>query len=1078
MSFPPPIESLTLRVTTGVSPSVEIFEQDILPSDLSGTTNNSVQIAPNSTVFNAFNTKQPGTIFNASIVASYGSDELGNALSILSTPSVSNFVPNPLILSSFGPFSYNYVSGGVGTFTLSQPSSNSNSPGAFTYSVVGTTGIVSVSTNVVTILSAGSTTIRATQAAAGGYTSAYVEASVTINPIAPTFGSFSIASRNFGDIPFTLTAPTSNSTGAFTYTSSAPSIASVHPTTGVVTIVSAGTTTIRATQAAAGNYTSAYVEASVTINPIAPTLSSFSIASRNFGDIPFTLTAPTSNSTGAFTYTSSNLSVATVNSTTGVVTIVSAGTTTIRATQAAAGGYASAYVEASVTINMIAPTLSNFSVASKDIGDIPFTLTAPTSNSSGAFTYTSSTPSVATVSGNTVTVVGEGTSTITATQAATTNYTSGTIDAPFVVNLPAPTLSSFSVASRNFGDIPNTFTLTAPISNVLTTSIITSTASAMIEPPNIDTLIYGAPWTQIGGDIDGESTDDESGFSIACSGDGSIIAVGSRFNSGSYSNAGHVRVYIRNSSKLSSNSLGPAGWDQIGGDIDGEAADNFSGSSVSLSASGNIVAIGANYNSDGGIGAGQVRVYIYNESKTTANSLGPAGWDQIGGDINGEYAGDESGGTVWNQESIKLSADGTIIVIGAAGNDVNGTDSGHARVYRYNPNKSTAQTNQSLAGFGPAGWDRLGADIDGEAINDYSGYSVYISADGTTVSIGAWANDGNGGDSGHVRVYRYNPNKSTAQTNQSLAGYGPIGWDRLGADINGKAAGDRCSCHALSADGTIIAVGGSFNNNLTGNVRVYRYNSSKTTANSLGPAGWDQIGGDINGEAINNFSGDSISISADGTIVAIGAPQNSDSGYQAGHVRVYKYNPSKSTAQTNQSLAGFGPIGWDRLGIDINGEAAGDWFSRVALSSDGTTLVTGARFNDGTSGNSTNDRGSARVYNIPTTNALTYSSSNPDIANIYGNLLLIRGVNGSTTITASQTGNTITGRLDVVGTTYTLQYDRYNIFTYTSSTPSVATISGNIATVVGAGTSTITATQSATTNYTSGTIDATLTVTS
>ena len=989
MSFPPPIESLTLRVTAGVSPNVQTFEQTVTPSELSSTTNNSVQITNNNGLLTAFSNEPPGTIFNASIVTTYneGTFTTGDTIS---TPSLLNFVPNPLVLSNFGPFSYNYVSGGVGTFTLPQPSSNSNSPGAFTYSVVGTTGIVSVSTNVVTMLSAGTTTIRATQAAAGGYTSAYIDTSVTINTTAPTFGSFSVASRDFGAIPFTLTPPTSDSPGAFTY--------SVVGTTGIVSV------------------------------------------------------------------------------STNVVTMLSAGTTTIRATQAAAGGYTSAYIDTSVTINTTAPTFGSFSVASRDFGAIPFTLTPPTSDSPGAFTYTSNTPSVATISGNTVTVVGAGTSLITATQAAAGSYTSGSIVASFVVNPIAPTLSNFSVASRNFGAIP--FTLTAPISNVLTTSIITSIASAMIEPPNINTLIYGAPWTQIGGDIDGEFAHDESGFSVACSGDGSIIAVGSRFNSESYSNAGHVRVYIRNSSKLSSNSLGPAGWDQIGGDINGEAADNFSGSSVSLSASGNIVAIGANYNSDGGIGAGQVRVYIRNSSKLSSNSLGPAGWDQIGGDIDGENAYDESGGTVWNQESIKLSADGTIIVIGAVGNDGNGTNSGHARVYRYNPNKSTAQPNQSLAGFGPAGWDRLGADIDGEAVNDYSGYSVSLSADGTIVSIGAWANDGNGGDSGHVRVYRYNPNKSTAQPNQSLAGFGPVGWDRLGDDINGEAAGDRCSCNALSADGTIIAVGASFNNNLTGNVRVYRYNSSKTTANSLGPAGWDQIGGDIDGEGISNFFGDTISISADGTIVAIGAPQNSDSGYQAGHVRVYKYNPNKSTAQTNQSLAGFGPIGWDRLDIDINGEAAGDWFSRVALSSNGTTLVTGARFNDGTSGNSTNDCGSARVYNIPTTNALTYSSSNPDIANIYGNLLLIRGVNGSTTITVSQTGNTINGRLDVVGTTYTLQYDPYNIFTYTSNTPSVATISGNIATVVGVGTSTITATQRATGNYLSGTIDATLTVTS
>ena len=129
--------------------------------------------------------------------------------------------------------------------------------------IVGTTGIVSVSTNVVTILSAGSTTIRATQAAAGGYTSAYVDANVTINPIAPTFGSFSIASRDFGAIPFTLTAPTSNSSGAFTYTSSTPSVATVSGNT--VTVVGEGTSTITATQSATTNYTSGTIDATLTV---------------------------------------------------------------------------------------------------------------------------------------------------------------------------------------------------------------------------------------------------------------------------------------------------------------------------------------------------------------------------------------------------------------------------------------------------------------------------------------------------------------------------------------------------------------------------------------------------------------------------------------------------------------------------------------------------------------------------------------------------------------------------------------------------------------------------------------------
>ena len=50
-------------------------------------------------------------------------------------------------------------------------------------------------------------------------------------------------------------------------------------------------------------------------------------------------------------------------------------------------------------------------------------------------------------------------------------------------------------------------------------------------------------------------------------------------------------------------------------------------------------------------------------------------------------------------------------------------------------------------------WTKLGDDIDGEAAHDYSGHSVSLSSDGKTVAIGAYLNDGNGSDSGHVRVY-------------------------------------------------------------------------------------------------------------------------------------------------------------------------------------------------------------------------------------------------------------------------------------------------------------------------------------
>jgi hypothetical protein len=93
----------------------------------------------------------------------------------------------------------------------------------------------------------------------------------------------------------------------------------------------------------------------------------------------------------------------------------------------------------------------------------------------------------------------------------------------------------------------------------------------------------------------------------------------------------------------------------------------------------------------------------------------------LGQDIDGEAAGDNSGAAV------SLSSDGNTIAIGGDGNDGNGPSSGHVRVYNWNGSS----------------WSQLGNDIDGEAADDQSGWSVSLSSDGNTVAIGAYGNDGN-----------------------------------------------------------------------------------------------------------------------------------------------------------------------------------------------------------------------------------------------------------------------------------------------------------------------------------------------
>jgi hypothetical protein len=88
------------------------------------------------------------------------------------------------------------------------------------------------------------------------------------------------------------------------------------------------------------------------------------------------------------------------------------------------------------------PTITGFTVPAKIVGDAPFALTAPTSNSSGAFTYMSDNSSVATISGNTVTIVGAGTALITANQAAAGAFAAGSTSAVLTVTSAGPTVSA------------------------------------------------------------------------------------------------------------------------------------------------------------------------------------------------------------------------------------------------------------------------------------------------------------------------------------------------------------------------------------------------------------------------------------------------------------------------------------------------------------------------------------------------------------------------------------------------------------------------------------------------------------
>ena len=255
-----------------------------------------------------------------------------------------------------------------------------------------------------------------------------------------------------------------------------------------------------------------------------------------------------------------------------------------------------------------------------------------------------------------------------------------------------------------------------------------------------------------------------------------------------------------------------------------------------------------------------------------------------------------------------MSNNGEILAIGSPWGKNNGNMSGHVRIYKWSGSN----------------WTQLGTDIAGDAVSDQSGWSVSISGNGEIVAIGAINNDGSSANSGNVKVYKWTG----------------IAWTQLGANINGQANGDASGWSiSLSENGSIIAIGAPrydrITANMVGQVRVYNWSGTE----------WTQLGSDIIGEAADDNSGASVSISSDGSILAIGAPNNSGNGNQSGHVRIYKWS---------------GTV-WKQLGADIDGEDAGDFCGwSVAISGNGEIAAIGAPRNGGNGSRS----GHVRVYSL------------------------------------------------------------------------------------------------------------------
>jgi FG-GAP repeat len=370
---------------------------------------------------------------------------------------------------------------------------------------------------------------------------------------------------------------------------------------------------------------------------------------------------------------------------------------------------------------------------------------------------------------------------------------------------------------------------------------------------------FANTWSLAGEKIFGEERGDQSGASVSLSADGNRLAIGAWGNKGKLTEAsdvGQVRVFAWTG----------AAWQQLGSDIDGDEAGDRFGTSVSLSSNGNRLAIGAIWVAKNGERSGQVRVYTWSGTD----------WLQLGGDINGEAAYDQSG------VSVSLSADGNRLAIGATDNQGTAYRSGHVRVYEWRSKV----------------WSQLGEDIDGKTAGELSGGAVSLSDKGNLLAIGASFNSDSGDTSGAARVYAWSGTD----------------WEQLGADIHGKSPYDMFgNSVSLSKNGNRLAIGAG----QADYVAVYESSGNE----------WSQLGGDVIGGAADDRFGYAVSLSADGTRLAIGAQWADDNGYSSGQTSVYSWSDT----------------GWRQLLGAFNGDAKLLYFGQsVSLSQNGARVAAGA----------------------------------------------------------------------------------------------------------------------------------------
>ena len=401
-------------------------------------------------------------------------------------------------------------------------------------------------------------------------------------------------------------------------------------------------------------------------------------------------------------------------------------------------------------------------------------------------------------------------------------------------------------------------------------------------------------WNIIGEPVHGVSDYEYSGSSLAASADGRTVAIGAPYNSDSFIQQGSVRVH-----KFLSNS-----WKQKGGPIMGSDKKELLGTSVALSADGNIIAIGSLGHDRDLKDVGRVKVYKYIWSTDT--------WEKHGNWIFGQRSNEKFGFDValssdgstlaasnsgqgmktatsvymfneatakWKETgdrieegggggvSISLSDNGKVLAIGYRQSKTNGVDSGHVRIFTKIESSSS--------------WSQLGSTLYGNEM-DNCGASISLTGDGMMIAIGS---DGFDNDRGRVEVYRFAKEI--------------LDWKRKGPVILGEVEGSLAGTSvSFSWRGDIVAVGAIGKDRFgdeSGQTTLYTYVSAKEE--------WVRVGDSIRGEAKDDYAGGNVALSNDGLRLVVAAPFNSMEGTYSGLTRIFEFSPESCSPTQSPTVS-------------------------------------------------------------------------------------------------------------------------------------------------------------------------------